>query len=137
VEVNGNQAIVLASGLRLKTKYKNLVKVQTPASKKKDRGGVVILSSGDDRDDGIIRVVSSTLDLRGKRGNEAIQELTYFLDRVVMSGLSQAEIIHGKGDGILRKLVHEHLQGRREIKTFNLAPWEQGGPGCTLVTLKG
>ncbi len=137
VEVNGNQAVVLASGLRLKTKYKNLVKVQMPVGKKKERGGVVILSSGDDPDDGIIRAVSSTLDLRGKRGNEAIQELTYFLDKVAMSGLSQAEIIHGKGDGILRKLVHEYLNGRKEVKSFNLAAWEQGGPGCTIVTLKG
>lgn len=136
VEVNGNQAVVLASGLRLKTKYKNLVKVQAPSGKKKDRGGVVVLSSGDDPDDGIIRVVSSTLDLRGKRGAEAVQELTFFLDKIVMSGLSQAEVIHGKGDGILRKLVHEHLKSRKEVKTFNLAPWEQGGPGCTLVHLK-
>jgi DNA mismatch repair protein MutS2 len=137
VEVNGNQAVVLASGLRLKTKYKNLVKVMATSSKKKDRGGVVVLSSGDDPDDGIIRVVSSTLDLRGKRGNEAVQELMYFLDKLVVSGLSQAEVIHGKGDGILRKLVHEYLQGRKEVKSFNLAPWEQGGPGCTLLHLKG
>jgi len=137
LEISGNQAIVLASGLRLKTKYKNLVKVQAPPGKKKERASVVILSSGDDPDDGIIRATSSTLDVRGKRGNEAVQELTYFLDKVVMSGLNQVEIIHGKGDGILRKLVQEYLQTRKEVKQYHLAPWEQGGPGCTIVTLKG
>lgn len=137
IEINGNQAIVLASGLRLKTQFKNLVKVQAPAKNKRDKVGVVVLTSVDDPDDGIVRAVSSTLDLRGKRGNEAIQELTYFLDKIVVSGLHQAEVIHGKGDGILRKLVHEHLQSRKEVKSFQLAPWEQGGPGCTIVTLKG
>jgi len=55
----------------------------------------------------------------------------------VMSGLNQVEIIHGKGDGILRKLVQEYLQTRKEVKQYHLAPWEQGGPGCTIVTLKG
>lgn len=137
LEINGNQAIVLASGLRLKTKFRNLVKVQAPAKNKKEKVGVVVLASVDDPDDGIVRAVSTTLDLRGKRGNEAIQEVTYFLDKLIVSGLHQAEIIHGKGDGILRKLVHEYLHTRKEVKSYQLAPWEQGGPGCTIVTLKG
>lgn len=130
VEISGNQAVVLTNGLRLKTKYKNLVKVELP-KKKKELTRVVVLNSGNDDD--VVRTVSSSVDLRGKRGDEAINELTYYLDRAISSGLGQVEIIHGKGDGILRKLVHNYLRDRREVREFNLAPWEQGGPGCTIA----
>lgn len=136
VEVIGNQAVVMASGLRLKTKYKNLVKVLAGSGKKKDWANVVILSTSDD-DANVVRTVSSTVDLRGKRGDEAINELTYYLDKAIVAGLHQAEIIHGKGDGILRKLVHNYLKQRKEIKNYGLAPWEQGGPGCTIVEFRG
>ena len=126
----------MASGLRLKTKYKNLVKVLPSAGKKKDWANVVILTTSDD-DANVVRTVSSTVDLRGKRGDEAINELTYYLDKAIVAGLHQAEIIHGKGDGILRKLVHNYLKQRKEIKNYALAPWEQGGPGCTIVEFRG
>ncbi|MCH8494480.1 MAG: endonuclease MutS2 [Balneolales bacterium] len=133
VELSGKQAIVMVNGLRLKTSYKNLVKVQ--ASKKKEqRINVTVLASSDD--DGVVRKASPSLDVRGKRGEEAIAELTHYLDRAMVSGLSQVEVIHGKGDGILRKLVHNYLHDRKEVREFALAPWEQGGPGCTLVFFK-
>jgi DNA mismatch repair protein MutS2 len=131
VEIDGKQAVVLASGLRLKTKYKNLVKVEK--IKKKELSRVIIVNSADDDGDSVVRSISSSVDLRGKRGEEAISELTYYLDRAISSGLNQVEVIHGKGDGILRKLVHNYLRDRKEVGEFGLAPWEQGGPGCTIV----
>jgi DNA mismatch repair protein MutS2 len=133
VEIDGKQAVVLTSGLRLKTKYKNLVKVEK--LKKKNLSRVVIVNSADDDGGSVVRSVSSSIDLRGKRGEEAVSELTYYLDRAISSGLNQVEVIHGKGDGILRKLVHNYLRDRKEVGEFALAPWEQGGPGCTIVHL--
>lgn len=134
VEIDGKQAVVLAKGIRLKTRYKNLVKVEK--LKKKEWSKVIIVNSADDDGDMIVRSVSSSVDLRGKRGEEAITELTYYLDRAISSGLNQVEVIHGKGDGILRKLVHNYLRDRKEVGEFGLALWEQGGPGCTIVHLK-
>jgi DNA mismatch repair protein MutS2 len=131
VEVDGKRAVVMVNGLRLKTNYNNLVKVQAPAKKKSPQITVTVIGSADD--DGLVRKASPSLDIRGKRGEEAIAELTIYLDKAMSSGLNQVEIIHGKGDGILRKLVHNHLGTRKEVKEFALAPWEQGGPGCTLV----
>jgi DNA mismatch repair protein MutS2 len=132
IEISGNRAVVMVNGLTLKTSYKNLVKVQATV-KKEPRIHVTIINSADD--DGVIRRASPTLDIRGKRGDEAIAELTRHLDRAIASGLTQVEVIHGKGDGILRKLVHNYLNDRKEIREFSMAPWEQGGPGCTLVFL--
>jgi len=130
LEISGNQAVVLAAGLRLKTRYRNLVKVEAPV-RRKEHVRVTILNAGDD--DGFIRPTATSVDLRGKRGDEAIAELTMFLDRAISAGLSQVEIVHGKGDGILRKLTHNYLRDRKEVREFTLAPWEQGGPGCTIA----
>jgi DNA mismatch repair protein MutS2 len=130
IEVTGNRAVVMVNGLTLKTSYKNLLKVQA-SPKKEPRVHISIINSADD--DGVIRRATPTLDIRGKRGEEAIAELTRHLDRAIASGLTQVEVIHGKGDGILRKLVHNYLRDRKEVREYALAPWEQGGPGCTLV----
>jgi DNA mismatch repair protein MutS2 len=89
----------------------------------------------DDSEGAGFRPRSTRLDLRGYRGEEAVKEVAHFIDEAVVSGLTSLEIIHGKGEGILRKLIHEYLGQRSEVKNFELAPWEQGGPGCTLVTL--
>jgi len=51
----------------------------------------------------------------------------------VASGMNSVEIVHGKGKGILRQLIHEHLKSRPDIKSYDDAPWDQGGPGCTIV----
>ena len=131
VETDGKNAVVLVNGMRLRTKYKNLIKVEKPAKKKKDPVRVIM----DDSGGGGFRPHSTRLDLRGFRGEEAVKEVAHFIDEAVVSGLTSLEIIHGKGEGILRKLIHEYLRKRPEVKNFELAPWEQGGPGCTLVTL--
>ena len=132
VETDGKNAVVLVNGMRLRTKFKNLIKVEKPAKKKKESVRVIMDDSGGTG----FRPTSSRLDLRGFRGEEAVNEVAHFIDEALVSGLNELEIIHGKGEGILRKLIHEYLQNRPEVRHFELAPWEQGGPGCTLVTLK-
>ena len=76
------------------------------------------------------------LDLRGKRGDAAIQELTHYLDQALSKGLPKVDIIHGTGEGILMKLVGEYLSKRKGVKHFESAPYDQGGPGKTIVTLE-
>ena len=98
VEVKGNNATVQADGLRLRTKYKNLIKVEKPKKQKKKqaRSAVVVGDS-----DFMKETVKPRLDLRGKRADEAINEVTHYIDRGVFRGLHRVEIVHGKGDGIL------------------------------------
>lgn len=131
LEVKGNNAVVLVNGMRIKTKYKNLVKVKQP--KKKNKEPKVKVSTYDSGS--TIRPTSMTLDLRGYRGEAAVKEVTQFIDKAIMSNLSKLEIIHGKGEGILKNLIHDYLSKRPEVKHFELAPWDQGGPGCTIVEL--
>jgi DNA mismatch repair protein MutS2 len=69
------------------------------------------------------------------RGEEAIKQLTQYIDRAIARGLKRVEIIHGKGEGILLSLIHDYLEKRDDVSDFEIAPIEQGGSGCTIVQL--
>ena len=130
VDISGNQATILVNGMKVKSKL-NKISLSEPPKKKKSQN---TRSYGGSEQ--IDLSVKPKLDIRGYRGDAAVKELMHYLDKAVSRGLRQVEIVHGKGEGILKKLVHEHLEERNEIKSYNLAPWEHGGPGCTLVELK-
>lgn len=129
VEISGNKATVLVNGMKIKSNLKKLVKTRPPKKENKMKTRSYSVSADTDLS------VSPSLDLRGKRGDEAMKELTKYLDNALTRGLNQVEIIHGKGEGILQKLVHEHLEKRSEVKSFEIAPWDSGGSGCTVVNL--
>jgi DNA mismatch repair protein MutS2 len=76
------------------------------------------------------------VDLRGRRAHEAVSELAAQLDRALLQGVTQVEVIHGRGTGALRKEVHEFLRLSPVAKSFELADEEHGGDGMTLVELK-
>ena len=76
-----------------------------------------------------------TLDLRGKRVEESLAELTLYLDDAVFLGVSSLKIIHGKGNGILRQFVRKALSERKEVKSFQDESIQLGGAGVTVVAL--
>jgi len=130
VEIQGEKAVVRAGGLRLKTDYKNLVKVKRPAGRKKKQQVKVNFEDG-----ARYKRVKPQLSIRGMRGEEAMKEVEYYLDNAIAAGRPQVQIIHGKGEGILKKMVHEYLEQREEVSDFEIAPLELGGAGCTIVRL--
>jgi DNA mismatch repair protein MutS2 len=75
-------------------------------------------------------------DIRGKRYEEAMQELVRFLDNAVLRNVSTVSIIHGLGTGALRQGVWETLKRYKHVDTFDYARPEHGGFGCTIVNLK-
>jgi len=79
---------------------------------------------------------SPELDVRGMRGEEAVFEVEKYLDRALMIGISQFKIIHGKGDGILRKLIRESLKTYKVVKAMENEHPDRGGEGITYVHLK-
>lgn len=76
------------------------------------------------------------LDLRGLRAEEALAELAAFLDRAILRGVREVEIVHGRGTGALRREVHAFLKDCPEVATFALAPEDRGGDGMTMAELK-
>ncbi|MFN6946192.1 MAG: endonuclease MutS2 [Cytophagaceae bacterium] len=79
---------------------------------------------------------SSSLDLRGRRGEEALAEVDVFIDSAILFGAKDLRIIHGKGDGILRNLVRERLKMYSQVHALEDEHADRGGAGVTLVTMK-
>lgn len=75
------------------------------------------------------------LDLRGKRYEEAMQELDSFIDQALLNNMAQVDIIHGIGTGVIRDAVTKYLRKNRHVKSFGYAPQNAGGSGATIVTL--
>ena len=74
-----------------------------------------------------------TLDVRGYTVENALSEVERFLDKMLVSGLSSVDIIHGRGTGVLRRELHTYLKNYPNIDHFELAPEDQGGDGKTIV----
>ena len=76
-----------------------------------------------------------TLDLRGKRADEAFLELQRFIDDAVLLSIKEVRILHGKGTGALREVTRNYFKGRREVKGFQDEVLERGGAGVTVASL--
>ena len=77
-----------------------------------------------------------TLDVRGKRAEEALDIVAKYLDEAKLLSIKEVSILHGKGNGILRKLIREYLSRDHDVTHFADASLETGGAGITRVTLK-
>ena len=80
--------------------------------------------------------VRGEIDLRGMNADEAIAELETYMDRAMLTGYHEIYIIHGKGTMVLRKKIHEYLRTSKYVAEFKDANQNEGGVGCTVVTLK-
>jgi DNA mismatch repair protein MutS2 len=79
---------------------------------------------------------NSTLDIRGKRVEEVIPELEQFLDNAILLGHGEIKILHGKGEGVLRKVVREQLKQYKQVASAADEHVDRGGDGITVVVLK-
>jgi DNA mismatch repair protein MutS2 len=83
-----------------------------------------------------IATFENKLDIRGMRMQEALQVVESYIDSALMNSSSQIEIIHGKGDGILRKAVRKKLKEYRVEMEISHPDPKLGGDGVTLVAIK-
>ena len=80
--------------------------------------------------------VSTQVDLRGQNLDEALMNTEKFLDDCYLAGVSPVTVIHGKGTGVLRAAVQQHLKKHPQIKTYRLGTFGEGENGVTIATLK-
>ncbi len=76
------------------------------------------------------------VDLRGLSGEEAVLELDRFLDQAVLGKLQEVRIIHGKGTGVVRERVREHLKRSPYIRSFRPGKYGEGEDGVTVAELR-
>lgn len=81
------------------------------------------------------KTVSIQIDVRGKNLDEALAETEKYLDDAFMAGLEEVTIIHGRGEGILRKGIQDMLRKNRQVKSFQKGDFHGGGDGVTVVKM--
>lgn len=79
---------------------------------------------------------NSTLDVRGKRVEEVVPLLDQFMDTAILLGQGEVRILHGKGEGVLRKVIREQLRKYKEVASVADEHVERGGDGISVVVLK-
>lgn len=75
------------------------------------------------------------LDVRGMRGDEALNAVTYFIDDAILVGMSRVRILHGKGNGILRQLIRQYLATVPNVSNYHDEHVQFGGAGITVVDI--
>ena len=75
------------------------------------------------------------LDVRGMRGDEALNAVQHFIDDAILVGMSRVRILHGKGNGILRQLIRQYLQSVPNVTSCKDEHVQFGGAGITVVEL--
>jgi DNA mismatch repair protein MutS2 len=82
------------------------------------------------------QTASTEIHLRAMRAEEAERDLERFVDDAVLAGLDSVRIVHGKGEGILRKLTQDYLRRHPHVKSFRIADASEGGEGVTVAVFR-
>ena len=133
IGMRGKDAEVAIGDLKTTVKLNRLEKISRKEFKQKTSSKTKVV--GVDMNDKMMNF-SFNLDLRGKRGDEALMEVDKFMNDALMLGQDELRIIHGKGDGILRTLIRNHLRGYKQVAKTQDEHADRGGAGVTLVSLK-
>lgn len=120
--VDNNNVIVVTNNLKIKSPKKNL---EHTTSNHRPQVSANVPEIPSQRE----------IDVRGLVARDAIDTIDKFLDSAVLTGLARVTIIHGKGSGILRTKIHDYLSKHKQVKSFAVAEWNEGGWGATTVEL--
>ena len=136
LEVNGKNAIVAFGNLKTTVKT-DLLEPSDPPRKDADLSTKSTFISTQTQDSMHEKKLhfKQDIDVRGMRGDEAIQAVTYFIDDALMVGVPRVRILHGTGTGILRTLIRQYLQTVPGVRHFADEHVQFGGAGITVVDL--
>ncbi len=133
IDKKKNQAVVQIEQFKVTVTLSKITKLQM---EKRDDNLDTLTSSSKIYRSNETKIIPFRLDIRGKRANEAEEMILRYIDDAVLYGLFDIEILHGKGDGILKNITHKILQSHPFVDSFKFAPVDQGGEGVTIVKLK-
>ncbi len=124
---------VLAGIMKMRTPEKNLRLVE---KQKKPQAKNRSVPNKNERVSTPGSEAQTRCDLRGMNVDEGTMELDRYIDQCLRLGLGELTVIHGKGTGVLRKGIQEHLRKSPFVKSFRLGVYGEGEAGVTIVTLK-
>ena len=130
MDVGKDSALVQAGVIKTRVPLSNLRLLQ--AEKKSQPRRSVTRTVRTDSNRG----ASTEVDVRGQNAVDAIMDVDRAIDSAVMQGLHQITIIHGKGTGVLRREIQQHLKRHPSVRTFRLGTFGEGDSGVTVAELK-
>lgn len=133
MEISGNSAIVAFGMIKSKVKIDRLERATTHNQKKEEKKSTFVSTQTQDNVYEKKLNFKQDIDVRGMRGDEAIQAVTYFVDDAILLGIERVRILHGTGTGILRTLIREYLRSVPGIGNFHDEHVQFGGAGITVV----
>ena len=142
--IDGKMATVIFGDMKTKMRAERLERAEAPkqqSSKQEERnqniaGSYANVSSGTRQAiDSRKLNFKQDIDVRGMRGDEAINAVTYFIDDAILVGVPRVRILHGTGTGILRQLIRQYLATIPNVSHFRDEHVQFGGAGITVVDL--
>ena len=135
LEINGKNAVVIFGLIKTNVKIDRLEHAEAPQKSALEvKSGFVSTATQDHVREKKLNF-KQDIDVRGMRGDEAIQAVTYFIDDALLAGVSRVRILHGTGTGILRTLIRQYLATIPFVKNYKDEHVQFGGAGITVVDL--
>ena len=135
MELQEKQATVAFGMIKSTVKLDRLEKVSKNQIKKEIQKSTFVSEQTSDQMHEKRLHFKQEIDVRGMRGDEALQTVTYFIDDAIQVGAQQVRILHGTGTGILRQLIREYLRSVPGVRCFHDEHVQFGGAGITVVEL--
>lgn len=136
MELNGKNAVVMFGLMKTNVKADRLERADAPKQTNTMAKATFVSSETQDRMYEKKLNFKRDIDVRGMRGDEAVQAVTYFIDDAILVGVSRVRILHGTGSGILRTLIRQYLATVPGVADFKDEHVQFGGAGITVVDLK-
>jgi DNA mismatch repair protein MutS2 len=136
LEVHGKQATIAFGTIKSTLPLEKLEKVSKSQIKKETRNATFLSSQTTDEMRERKLNFKQELDVRGMRGDEALQAVTYFIDDAILTGVSPVRILHGTGTGALRQLIRDYLHTVEGVGRYHDEHVQFGGAGITVVELE-
>ena len=138
--INGKMATVIFGDMRTKLRLERLERCEKQEKTETNNKHENLQSysiSKDTRDAIDSRKLNfkQDIDVRGMRGDEALNAITYFIDDAILLGVSRIRILHGKGNGILRQIIRQYLGTVPNVTHFADEHVQFGGAGITVVDI--
>ena len=135
LEINGKNAVVAFGSIKTTVKLERLERSNATPQKQEPAKSTFVSNQTQDSMYEKKLNFKQDIDVRGMRGDEALQAVTYFVDDAILVGMSRVRILHGTGTGILRTLIRQYLQTVPGIRHFADEHVQFGRAGITVVDL--
>jgi DNA mismatch repair protein MutS2 len=132
--IDGKMATVIFGDMRTKMRLDRLEHADAPEKVEESKAYQISRETRETIDNRKLNF-HQDLDVRGMRGDEALNAVTYFIDDAILVGMSRVRILHGKGNGILRQLIRQYLSTVPNVTHYADEHVQFGGAGITVVDL--